>query len=93
MHKYAGPGTYTVTPTATDGWGKSATTTREIVLTEPVTIHSPTVTCTAACTGNVCQVNRTWTAGPHGDQIRYSWNWGDGTAVATTANAYTAPGT
>ena len=34
-HTYALQGTYTITLTTTDGWGKSASTTRIVTLTEP----------------------------------------------------------
>jgi large repetitive protein len=95
-HTYALPGTYTITLTSTDGWGRAASTTRTITMTEPVTNVPPTVTFTATCTLRVCQTNSFGTSDPNGDQIRYSWNWGDGSAVSTSASpahTYTAAGT
>ncbi|MFZ0325164.1 MAG: PKD domain-containing protein, partial [Actinomycetes bacterium] len=84
-HIFAAPGTYVVTMTATDGWGKFASTQRTVVLSEPAGNTAPTASFTATCTKLACQVNSALTVDPQGDQIRYSWNWGDGTAVATTA--------
>jgi large repetitive protein len=95
-HTYAVPGTYTVTLTSTDGWGKAASTTRTVSMTEPVTNVPPTVTFTATCTARVCQTNSFGTSDPNGDQIRYSWNWGDGSALSTSASpahTYAAGGT
>jgi large repetitive protein len=95
-HTYAVPGTYTITLTTTDGWGKAASTTRQVALIEPATNQPPTVTFTTSCTLRVCQMNSFGTSDPNGDVIRYSWNWGDGTAVSTAASpshTYTAPGT
>ena len=34
-HVYAAAGNYTITLTTTDGWGKTASTTRNVSLTEP----------------------------------------------------------
>jgi len=34
-HAFTGPGTYTVTLTATDGWGKSASVTRDVAVVAP----------------------------------------------------------
>ncbi len=38
-HVYAAAGSYTITLTTTDGWGKFASTTRNVVLTEPARQH------------------------------------------------------
>jgi PKD repeat protein len=95
-HTYLVPGTYTVTLTTTDGWLKAASTTRQVVLVEPPTNSAPTVTFTANCTALTCQMNSAGTVDPDGDVIRYSWSWGDLTAVSTTANpahSYAAQGT
>jgi PKD repeat protein len=95
-HTYATQGTYTVTLTATDGWGKSATTTKTVVLAEPANNAAPTATFTTTCTGLACQLNSNGTSDPDGDQIRYSWNFGDSTPANTTASpshTYAAAGT
>jgi PKD repeat protein len=93
---YATPGTYTIELTARDGWGKATTVTKTIVLTEPATNAPPTPAMAVTCTGLVCSATSAGTTDPEGDQIRYSWNWGDGSPAVTAANAtrtYAATGT
>jgi PKD repeat protein len=85
-HTYANQGTYTVTLTATDGWGKSASTTKTVVLAEPANNAAPTVAFTSTCTGLACQLDSNGTSDPDGDQIRYAWTFGDTTPGATTAS-------
>lgn len=85
-HLYAVPGSYTVTLTATDGWGRSATTTRPVVLTEPADNQPPVATFTLSCTKLVCQANSSGTSDPNGNQIRYLWTWGDNSPTSTTAH-------
>jgi len=82
-HTYATVGTYTVTMTATDGWLRSATTTRVLNLVEPVTNVAPVPTFTTSCVALACLMNSAGTVDPNGDVIRYSWDFGDGTAVST----------
>ena len=82
-HTYATVGTYTVTMTATDGWLRSASTTRVLNLVEPVTNVAPVPTFTTSCVALACLMNSAGTVDPNGDVIRYSWDFGDGTAVST----------
>jgi PKD repeat protein len=95
-HVYAAAGSYTITLTATDGWGKAATTTRDVTLAEPAGNTAPNATFTATCaTFTVCQMNSAGTTDAEGDAIRYSWNWGDATTASTTASpshTYATPG-
>jgi PKD repeat protein len=92
-------GTYTVTLTVSDAWGRAGTpVTREVTTSpEPAGNEGPTVTFPQpVCTGRSCAVSSTGTTDPHG--IRgYSWNWGDGTTPSTgaspSAHVYAAAGT
>jgi large repetitive protein len=84
-HTYAGPGPYAITLTTTDGWGKAATFSRQIDLAEPGTNRPPTAAFTATCTGLMCTMSSAGTADPDGDQLRYSWAFGDG-ATSTSAS-------
>ncbi len=94
---YAAPGTYTVTLTATDVWGKFTTVTHDVTMTEPAGNTGPTAVFAATCTVLTCTMNSTGTVDPEGHTIKaYSWNWGDGTALGTGASAshaYALPGT
>jgi PKD repeat protein len=90
-HVYATPGTYTITLTVTDSWNRTgAPVTREVTMTEPAGNQGPTAvmpapTCTS--TNTTCAFTSTGTADPEGHTpLRYSWNWGDGTPVSTTAS-------
>ncbi len=95
-HVYAAAGSYTITLTTTDGWGKSASTTRSVSLSEPANNTAPTATFTASCTSfTVCQMNSAGTADAEGDAIKYSWDFGDGSTstLASPSRTYAAPGT
>ena len=94
---YATPGTYTVTLTATDVWGKATTVTQTVTITEPAGNTGPTATFTATCTtARVCTMNSAGTVDPEGHTIRsYAWSFGDG-GTSTSANpsrTYAASGT
>jgi PKD repeat protein len=95
-HVYAAAGSYTITLTTTDGWGKAASTTRNVNLSEPAGNSAPTATFTASCTSfTVCQFNSAGSADPDGDAIKYAWDFGD-TGTATTSapsRTYDKPGT
>jgi PKD repeat protein len=92
-------GTYTVTLTVSDAWGRAGSpVTREVTTSpEPAGNEGPTVTFPQpVCTGLSCPVSSTGTTDPHGIRS-YSWNWGDGTALSTgaspSAHVYAAAGT
>jgi PKD repeat protein len=48
--------------------------------------QSPTAAFTSNCSALTCAFNSTGTNDPDGSISSYSWNFGDGTAVGTTAN-------
>ncbi len=85
-HTYALAGTYTITLTTTDGWGNAASTSKVVSLIEPVTNVPPVPTFTVTCTALACLTNSFGTNDPNGDVIRYSWNFGDLTALSTAAS-------
>ncbi len=95
-HTYALSGTYTVTLTTTDGWGKFTSVSKVLSLIEPGTNVAPVPTFTVSCTALACLTNSFGTVDPNGDVIRYSWNFGDGTALSTAtspAHTYLVAGT
>ena len=95
-HVYAASGSYTITLTTTDGWGRSAATTRTVNLTEPAGNTAPVPQFTATCTTYTsCQFSSSGTTDPQGDAIRYAWTFGD-TGTSTSSNpsrTYALPGT
>ena len=96
-HVYAAAGSYTITLTTTDGWGKAASTSHNVNLVEPAGNTAPHVEFTTSCTSfTLCQMNSSGTADAEGDVITYTWAWGDLTTASTTANpahTYASPGT
>jgi PKD repeat protein len=93
-HTFATVGTYTVTLTATDGWGDAASTTRQVSIVEPPTNVAPVpVIPVPSCLALVCTFTSTGSNDPNGDAVTYLWNFGDGTATSTAANppAHTFP--
>jgi PKD repeat protein len=96
-HVYQFAGTYTVTLTVIDKWGRSsAPVSRSMTTqTEPAGNNPPTVTFVANCNVRTCAMNSTGTSDTDGIRS-YSYDWGDATAFGTTANAshvYAAAGT
>ncbi len=85
-HTYSVPGTYTVTMTATDGWLASATTTRTLVIVEPVTNVAPVPVFTVTCVVRTCTMKNT-TTDPNGDVVRYAWTFGTLPETTSTASA------
>ena len=95
-HYFTTPGSHTITLTTTDGWGKTASTTRTITLTEPVGNVAPTAAFTPSCTGLTCLMDSSATTDPNGNQIHYLWDWGDASATSTSAypsHVYASAGT
>jgi PKD repeat protein len=95
-HTFATAGSYNVTLTVTDGWGKATMVAHTITLTEPANNQPPTVVWSNTCTALACAFSSTGTSDPNGDQIRYSWNFGDNTSASTSSSPthnYAAAGT
>jgi PKD repeat protein len=93
---YATPGTYSVTLTTTDVWGKSASITKEVTTaSEPAGNQPPTVTFSPTCSGLTCVMNSAGTVDNDGGIRSWSWSFGDG-GTSTSSNptrSYAAAGT
>jgi PKD repeat protein len=85
---YTSANTYTVTLTARDEWGVTATATGTVVITEPPGNRPPSAVLNPpACAGLSCNFSAVGSKDPDtGDAITYSWNWGDGTPLSTSAS-------
>ena len=93
-HTFPAAGTYTVTLTVTDGWGKANSTTREITFAEPADNVAPNPVITApTCTGLACSFSGAGSADPNpGDTFTYRWDFGDGRPTSTSsAPSHTFP--
>ncbi|MGB3731830.1 PKD domain-containing protein [Microbacterium sp.] len=91
-HRYATPGTYTVTLTVTDEGGLTDSTTRTV---EAVDVP-PTAAFTAVSTALRVSVDGGASSDGDGPIAAYSWDWGDGSTPGTGATAvhtYAAAGT
>lgn len=93
-HVYSGVGTHVVTGTVTDSRGASASTSREVVVSNrppnlvfEVTPHEGDIRTTFA-------VSMNGTTDPDGDTLHYRIDWGDGTSTngATGSHQYSSPG-
>jgi large repetitive protein len=92
-HTYAAPGSYTITLTTTDGWGKAASTTRNVNLVEPGGNTAPTPEFSSSCVSfTVCTFSSAATVDSQGDGIKYAWTFGEPTflGLASTTNTSTA---
>ncbi len=98
-HTYAAPGTYTVTLTATDACGATATTTQDIsILGVAITTVQPSCgqdngSLTAQVTGATGPVNYVWSPGGATTQTLANAGPGDYTVTVTAANSCSATAT
>ena len=97
-HAYTSPGIYTVTLTATDDLGVSATATEQVTVDAPAAAFT-TTPATVVAPGTTISFDATGSTDPQGTITDYQWNFGDGTPVddAGTSTgvqrAYAARGT
>lgn len=92
-HTYGGSATYTVSLTASDG-SDSDTESVQLVVSEVPDNRAPTAGFTYSCTGLSCQFTNQ-SADPDGDQLTYTWDFGDTSPASTEENpthAYAAAG-
>jgi PKD repeat protein len=92
-HTFPTAGTYPVTLTVTDVWGKFATATVDITIVEPPTNVAPIpVIGTPSCVALVCTISGTGSSDPNADPFTYLWDFGDATPTsATSSNSHTFP--
>lgn len=81
-HTYGQPGTYTVKLTVTNSIGLSSTTSSQVVIDEaPSAVIAPTPSQPAVAQS--VAFDGTGSADPDGNITSFSWNFGDGSPVAT----------
>ena len=93
-HQYTNPGTYTVTLTVTDSFGRQDTITITVTVNPLPT--APVAAFTADVTTGYVPLTVHFTDASTGTGLAYSWNFGDGSAVSTERNPtheYTVSGT
>jgi PKD repeat protein len=98
-HTYREAGEYTVTVTATDERGGSATTTLDIEVEDPPENQAPAVDALADPNSGPAPLRVRFTSNPRdvedGDNLLVTWNFGDGSSGGGEAvfHTYTTPGT
>ena len=96
-HAYVADGTYTVTLTVTDVWGKFASATQTITIAKPAGNAAPVpVINPVVCVDRACTIYGVSSYDPNGDAFTYLWNFGDATATSTAvspAHSYAVDGT
>jgi PKD repeat protein len=101
QHEFATAGTYLVTLTVTDGVGRSALTTRSVVVgasSRPTASFTFSPTAPRANTNVSFNGSGSFTTEPGREIDSYTWDFGDGSAAVTTGNeivfhAFPAAGT
>jgi len=90
-HVYQFAGTYTVTLTVYDKWGRASAPVQRVMTTqtEPAGNQPPTVALAVGCTGRTCTANPSGTVDSDGGIRSYVYDWGDGTPVLTTTSGST----
>ncbi|WP_245604489.1 PKD domain-containing protein [Nocardioides aequoreus] len=92
-HTYASSGTRTVTLTIRTADGRQATTTREVSVQR--VNGQPVAAFDASCDQLDCDFDASGSSDPDGDDLTYSWNFGDSATGAgeTTQHSYATAGT
>ncbi len=100
QHTFASRGTYTVTLTVTNNSGQTTTTTHTVTVDDPpATTFIPSATAVAPGATVNFEASTSAPGGPDGTITSYSWNFGDGTAVADgggsadASHTFESPGT
>jgi PKD repeat protein len=90
-HVYQVAGTYTVTLTVLDKWGRASDPIQQTMTTqsEPAGNQPPVVALSAGCTGLTCTANPSGTVDADGGIRSYVYDWGDATPVITTTSGST----
>ncbi len=87
-HTYASSGTRQVTLTITTSKGEQATTTQDVTVTN--VNHAPTAAFTSSCAQLSCTFDAAGSSDPDdGDNLTYSWNFGDGQNGTGVAPSHT----
>ncbi len=83
QHTYASRGTYTVALTVTNNYGQTSTSTHTVTVDDPPTAtFAPSATVVAPGATVNFEASASASGGPDGAITGYSWNFGDGSAVA-----------
>ena len=84
VHQYAAVGTYNVTLTATNSAGTNTTTPQ--VITVNAAVAPPVANFTSDVTTGTAPLTVTFTNASTGDNLTYSWDFGDGSPVSAEQN-------
>lgn len=87
VRTFSSAGTFTVTLTARDEFGITATTTQQVTIVEPASNVAPTAVINApSCLLLVCNFSAVGSLDPNvGDTVSYLWNFGDGQPTSTAS--------
>jgi PKD repeat protein len=89
-HTYSTAGSYTAVLTVTDGGGLTNTASINITVSNPPVNQAPVAVASATPLSGTAPLNVNFTGSASTDDVAvtgYSWNFGDGSPVVTTANA------
>ncbi len=100
QHTFASRGTYTVALTVTNNYGQTSTSTHTVTVDDPPTAtFTPSATVVAPGATVNFEASASAPGGPDGAITSYTWNFGDGSAVADgggsadASHTFESPGT